>query len=516
MSDVGQLNDDVVAAFASGAIFGGKVPKRIYTHAAHVFLIDDRAWKLKRAVRYDYLDFSTVQLRHDALAREFALNRRTAPQLYVGLHPITRGSAGDWRIGGTGEALDWVLEMRRFADGDLLSEVAGGGRLTPALAVRVADAIVDFHAIAPPVIAAASATVSRVIAGNAANLLRYPRLLDADDAGALIARQRREAAARAKPLDRRGLSGRVRLCHGDLHLGNIALVDGQPVLFDCLEFSDELATVDVLYDLAFLVMDLLRIGLPTEANMIANRYLDRSPEDEEAWHLFPLFLSLRATVRAHVRAAGGAAKEAQAYLALARAVIEPGAPRVVAIGGRSAVGKSTLARALAGAFGSPPGARVLRSDVLRKRQAAVAPETRLAPTSYTTEASAQVYAALIDAAEQHVRSGDSVILDAAFLRPGERAQAAALAARTGVPFVGIWLDAPVAARLERLAARGPDASDATAELVVRQSRQTVGALGPWHVLDATLPLPMLLAHARRLLSDARTERHGRSNVSPVL
>lgn len=487
---------EVGRVIARYAALGAEEPQRVDTHAAHVFLTPDRAWKIKRPVRYDYLDFSTVDQRREALERELKLNKSIAPALYVGLHPIARSGSGTLEIGGSGEVLEWVLEMRRFADKDLLAAVAMERRLTVPLLLEIADVIAAFHEGAEIVPGHGSERLRRVIDGNAGNLMLH-REIDASQAQDLIEHQRRELARCATLINARARAGRVRFGHGDLHLGNIALFEGKPLLFDRLEFSDELATVDVLYDLAFLVMDLLRAGLADEASMLANRYIDRSPSDEDGWRLFPLFLSLRATVRAHVRAAAGQAAEASAYLDLASEVLQRAAPRLIAIGGRSGSGKSTLARALAGKLGTPPGARVLRSDVLRKRLAGVLPETRLPTVSYTAEASAQVYSTLMAVGEQHLRRDVAVVLDAAFLIEVERREAAALANRTSVPFVGLWLEASQADRMKRLESRGADASDATSEVVTRQSSRSTGDLDGWTMLDAAQPLDRVIAEGKQ-------------------
>lgn len=480
---------------ARHAAVGAREPQRVDTHAAHVFLTRDSAWKIKRPVRYDYLDFSTVELRREALERELTLNKSIAPALYVGVHPIARSGSGTVEIDGSGEVLEWILEMRRFADEDLLAVVAMERRLTAPLILEIADQIAAFHDGAEVVPGDGSERLRRVIDGNAANLMLH-RNIDPGQAHELIAHQRRELARCAPSIDERAQAGRVRFGHGDLHLGNIALFEGKPLLFDRLEFSDELATVDVLYDLAFLVMDLLGAGLPDEASMLANRYVDRSPSDEDGWHLFPLFLSLRATVRAHVRAAAGQADEARAYLDLAGDMLQRAAPRLIAVGGRSGSGKSTLARALAGRVGTPPGARVLRSDVLRKRLAGVPPETRLVSESYTAEASAQVYSTMMAIGEQHLRCDVAVVLDAAFLTEVERREAAALACRASVPFVGLWLEATQASRMKRLESRGADASDATPEVVTRQSSRSTGDLEAWTTVDAAQDVDRVIAQGR--------------------
>ena len=235
-------------------------------------------------------------------------------------------------------------------------------------------------------------------------------------------------AVLAELLDRRRAAGKVRHCHGDLHLRNICLLDGKPTLFDCLEFDEALASIDVLYDLAFLLMDLEHRGLGHFANRVFNRYLDRSEEDD-GLAAMPFFLSLRAAIRAHVtatalehaaHAAAGAkmACDARRYLGLAERFLQPQPCRLVAIGGLSGTGKSTLAAGLAPELGLRPGARVLRSDVTRKLLLGVDPEERLPATAYTRETSARVYDALRRKAAMGLAAGYTVIIDAVALMRG--------------------------------------------------------------------------------------------------
>jgi aminoglycoside phosphotransferase family enzyme/predicted kinase len=489
---------DVLTFLAGDPVFGDGPRQRIDTHAAHVFLAGDRAWKLKRPVRYGYLNFSSPELRGAALNRELELNRRTAPQLYLAVHRITDES-GSLRLDGDGDTVDWLLEMRRFADEALLANVAARGALTPALLQQVADAIVDFHTAAPPAQVGGANQLRTVLEGNVKSLAAYPALLDREVVDELVSAQRLALERHAELLDARARNGRVVRGHGDLHLANIALVDDTPVLFDCLEFSDDLATVDMLYDVAFLVMDLWKAGCEDAANLVANRYCDRSAVDEDGWPLFPLFVSLRATVRAHVRAAAGAADDAQRYLQLARDVLGSCGPRLIAVGGRSGTGKTSLARTLAAPLGSPPGARVLRSDILRKRLAGVAPEVRLSPDSYTREASETVYAATLTLTEQHLCAGDTVIVDAAFLRQDERRDVAALAERVSAPFTGLWLTAEESARMRRVASRTGDASDATPEVAGKQAEQPIDSSQPWTIVDAGRSVGEVAAHARAVM-----------------
>jgi len=302
-------------------------------------------------------------------------------------------------------------------------------------------------------------------------------------------------------LDRRAAAGKVRRGHGDLHLRNVCLFEGRPTLFDCLEFSDELASVDVLYDLAFLLMDLEHRGLADFANLVLNRYLDLTGEDD-GLAAMPLFLSLRAAIRAHVTAAGmeraaqpgakpGMGAEARSYLDLSALLLQPGSCRLVAIGGLSGTGKSTLAAALAPSL----GARVLRSDVIRKRLFEVSPETQLPASAYTSQVSRRVYRTLRRMAADVLAAGYSVIVDAVSLKPEERRSFQAIAEAAGVPFAGLWLAAPAKTMDRRLRARRHDASDASPEVLAQQLRQDPGPMD-WVRIDAAAGPEKCLAAAR--------------------
>lgn len=289
--------------------------------------------------------------------------------------------------------------------------------------------------------------------------------------------------------DARAASGFVRRCHGDLHLGNLCLWQGRPVLFDALEFDEALATIDVAYDLAFLLMDLEHRLDRSAANRVLNRYVARTGDADLVGGL-PVFLSMRAMVRAHVEAQSGHAGHVDRYLTAAARYLEPHPPVVIAVGGLPGTGKSTLARALAPALGAAPGALVVRSDEIRKRQHGAAPEKRLPRSAYTEEKSADVFAELARLVGVAARYGHAVIADATFMDLAHRSMVEKAAKRAGVKFVGVWLYAPRETLEQRIAARVGDASDATVAVLRAAAHDDPGP-GGWHAVDASDGAPAL-------------------------
>jgi aminoglycoside phosphotransferase family enzyme/predicted kinase len=442
----------------------------IETHISAVFLAGDRAFKLKKAVNLGFLDFTSLAERHRLLAREIELNAPHAPGLYRCLHPITRGADGGLRLGGSGEAEDWVLEMARLAEGALFDTRT----LDPPMLDALADAVAALHAAAPP--APGDGDLSPVIAQCVAAALEtgLPPRRVAAWAEAVRTRLASDLAERAR-------AGFLRRCHGDLHLGNICLWQGAPTPFDALEFDERLACIDVGYDLAFLLMDLERRHGRAAANRVLNRYLARTGDAGLVAGL-PLWLSLRAMIRAHVEARRGA--EWGSLLGLAEAYLAPAPGCLIAIGGLPGTGKTSLARALAPDLGPAPGALVLRSDEIRKHRAGVPPEQRLPDNAYTAAESEAVFAELTRLAAVARQHGHAVIADAVFLRPAERISVAAV----GGPFLGLWLEAPLDLLRARVAARRGDASDATIAVLEAAAARDPGPIA-WERLDAAHPLP---------------------------
>jgi uncharacterized protein len=291
----------------------------------------------------------------------------------------------------------------------------------------------------------------------------------------------------------------------------VALIDGRPVPFDAIEFSPLIAAGDVFYDLAFLLMDLVERGLSAAANAVFNRYLAETHRatDLDALAALPLFMSLRAAIRANVtvsRAAiaapadrGAAAADARKYFALACRLVRPSPPILVGVGGLSGTGKSMLARSLAPGLDPAPGAVVQRSDVERKAMAGLAESERLPAAAYTAENAARVYAELANKAQRVIAAGHSAIVDAVFARAEERNALHAVALARGVEFRGILLIADIATRVDRIAARRADASDADIAVARAQESYVVGQ-NDWLTLDASSTPQVTLNRARKLLA----------------
>jgi predicted kinase len=264
------------------------------------------------------------------------------------------------------------------------------------------------------------------------------------------------------------------------------MIGGKPVLFDALEFSESFSSIDVLYDLAFMLMDIDRHGLRAEANAVLNRYLEHTG-DYAGLAALPLFMSCRAALRAHISALRKkTAAEADELLKVASQYLQPNPCMLLAIGGFSGSGKTTLANALAPALGTAPGAIVLRTDVIRKRLMGVEETARLGEEGYRPAVSRNVYEILASRCGTSVAAGYVAIADGVFGTDEERAAIEAVARRCNVPFLGVWLQAPADVLKRRVETRHGDASDATAEVIERQL-ETIVPPENWHIMPVGSP-----------------------------
>lgn len=489
-----ESSSQVVDFLTQSLAKGQQSVETIRTHISEVFLGGGRALKLKRAVRFPYLDFSSPERRLAMCQAEFDLNRRTAPSLYVGVHRVTREPDGSLAFDGQGPLVDAVVEMHRFPEESLFDDMARTGRLTSDLIADLAHRIADFHAKAEVSLRHGGAAAMAALIDMNDKALRASPLAKDSEVNYLADRFRRALQQHGALLDARRAAGKVRRCHGDLTLRNICLFDGVPTPFDCIEFDEALANIDVLYDLAFVLMDLWHRELRDLANLLFNRYLDEADETDGIG-LLPFLMAVRATIRAHVSATqaeetageerASKLSEARAYFDLAGSLLGEAQAALLAVGGLSGSGKSTVAASLAPWFGSAPGARVLSSDRIRKRLHGVSAMIRLPAAAYAPTVSKQVYATLRQEAGRVLATGHCAIVDAVFDRARERTAVEAVAHGLDRPFLGVWLQAPTATLAARIEKRLHDPSDATVEVLAAQAKRGCGPI-TWQRIDARL------------------------------
>ena len=458
----------------------------LQTHASCILLAGDCAYKIKKPVNLGFLDFSTLEARRRYCEEELRLNRRTAPALYLEVLPIV-GSVAHPVIGGSGAPIEYALRMRRFEQDHLLDQMARRGALTPQHIDALARGIAAFHAgIERAGRRQNFGSAQQVLAPALQNFEQILPLAHTKADTALLARLRdwteREHAALAAVFDARKRAGWVRECHGDLHLGNIALIDGVPTAFDGIEFSAQLRWSDVMSDIAFLVMDLVDHGLPRLAFRFLNAYLE-SGGDYAGVQVLRFYLVYRALVRAKAsclrahqpglsaRTRNETLREFRRHLALAERLATRAHAAMLLMQGPAGSGKTTLSQQLLEAL----GAVRLRSDVERKRLFGFAPGARSGsgPDTglYTPQASARTYARLAELAGAVLASGYPLIVDAAFLRRAERERFAAIARAAEAHFLIAACGAAAETLRARVAAReraAEDASEAGLAVLARQ------------------------------------------------
>jgi len=506
----------IIAALGDPTSYSPTVDRvdRLDTHGALIFLAGTRAYKLKRAIKLPYMDFSTLSKREAACRNEIARNMGAASEIYIGVEPVHLNSDGIVQIGGSAPPHDWVVVMNRFAQDELLDNIAIANKLDKAHMPALATTIAHYHSQATVHrngTETGDQIMARVIAQTTQSFDAHSDLIDRNRIDALNTRLHEELHAQSHLLHSRSRAGCVRLCHGDLHLKNIVLSQGRATLFDAIEFDDSIATIDVLYDIAFLLMDLWHRDLRAHANCCFNTYVARAMETEHLDGLaaLPLFLATRAAVRAmiaidrlavaSVETGDEARQEIAEYFTLAETFLDRQKPTLIAVGGLSGTGKTTLAAALAPNITGPLGALHLRSDVERKLMAGIDPQQPLDAASYTQEQSQKVYRRLAERAATALKAGQSVIVDAVFLEPDHRHAIEQIAIQHGRLFCGLWLEAQVGQLIQRVTNRHDDASDADASVVLKQLPKSSNPT-TWNRIQTGVAPEVVLEHAAHLLN----------------
>ena len=483
---IGENATRLVAALCNPAPYPHPVKRveLVETHISWVLLTGTYAYKIKKPVNLGFLDFTTLAARRHFCAEELRLNRRLAPEIYLDVVPIS-GTAQSPAVGGSGPAIEYAVKMREFAQSALLDAALLRGALGAAAIEQRARTLADFHARLAPRTTVADHDAD-ALAPARDNFEQMLPLLYAPPEIAALKNIRgwslREYYAHAGQFKQRCADGYVRECHGDLHLGNIALIDGTAVPFDCIEFSPALRCMDVMSEVAFLMMDLEAHAHRDLAYAFLNAYLEASG-DYDGVALLPFYFVYRAVVRAKVyliRAAQAgtppaqrqhARDEYQRYIGLAAA--HTGMPRgaIIIAHGLSGSGKTTLTQSLAAAL----GAVRIRSDLERKRLHGLPALAHTAAATgtgiYAGDATARTYERLLRHARGIAATGMPVIVDATFLQHAQRAAFHALARELDVPFAIVSVIAAheaLLARVEARAARGNDASEATVAVLEAQ------------------------------------------------
>ncbi len=481
---------EVVRWLGDPETHGGCAVTRIDTPISHVFIAGPRTYKLKRAVTRNFVDYATLAKRKALCEREVEVNIAHAPRIYKGVLAIMRTICGFQFGAADGEAVDYVVEMATFDSDQAFDRLAEAGALDIIQMRQLADLIARMHAVALIVANGGGAgIVGQTLAQVAEAIVEAPAGDElVSEVKAWRAAAETALAVHAPLMDVRRRHGFIRRCHGDLHLGNLCLFEGVPTPFDAIEFSEEIASVDVLYDLAFAVMDLLHRGLRLHANVLVSRYLNIT-RDYSGVALMPLFVSLRAAVRAMVAASKEDAelgrREALERLEFATRVLGPGPrPQLIAIGGLSGSGKSTVAQSIAPELPGLCGGLAIRSDVCRKRLFSAAPEEPLPLEAYAPEVSARVYSIMQKDAARALHAGVSVILDATFIDGEEGHRLERIAGSAGASFTGLWLSLDLDVLQARIERRGSDASDATPAVAAAQWAR-VQVDPAWTEIDAS-------------------------------
>lgn len=470
---IAESQADIITALSNPKNYAYKV-KSVEVRQSHIailFLAGDKVYKLKRAVLYPEADLSTREKRRLACVHEMKRSAIYAPNLVEKIESVRRLSSGKIVIGGAeGEEIDTILVMKRIPDKYLLNHLLPSSKFDRFEAMDLAEKLADLHKKAKILKNKwGTDTIKRLILENESVLSCFcPDIFEKKKLEDLTRHSLQALAQNSRLIRLRQKSGAVRKCHGDLLLSNIAWTGDEFIFFSPIEYNENLCCIDTLYDLADVLMDLEAIGERHLTNILFNHYMAHM-NDIGGFPLLPLYQAIRAARRAAVCAKKSTLmhgwdrrriiREARHYFDLAQHFISGKNPVLVACGGLSGSGKSRIARELGVFFDPSPGAVILRDDIIKKQMMGLAP-TQTLDKQYDTPAFEEVvYDVLRQQARTALSVGSCVILDALFYNPAERQAAENLAQSEHVPFIGLWMDAPVTTREERIKTRLRNPSD---------------------------------------------------------
>ena len=510
----------VIAALSTPEAYGFKSSHKIFvkeTNISDIFLTGEKAYKLKRGVKYPYVDYSSPEKRLAACRRELEICERFTPGFCIGVEEVVADKKGRIFLRSVcsdknAEVVDYLLVMHEFEENHLFENMVDKGDLDRFEMMDTAEKIFDLHQKAEVIMSRNPVDIirGRIYENNAMIRCFVPDLFDEEDVDALEKEQLEALENNRELLLKRQADGKIRWCHGDLTLRNLAMWNGQVIPFNPIEFYDDLTQIDTMYDFAFLLVEMESKGQRRLASILLNHYLALSA-DWDGIPVLPLFLSCRAAVNAYVFAQRSSeikdksesmlmANRAFEQLVIAKRFLENKKPILVACGGLSGSGKSRIARESAPFIGNPPGAVIVRDDVLRKNMMNTGLEEKLNTADYTSEMEERVFQKVCEKCRYILASGQSVVADALFHKPEQRRAIEALAREMNVDFKGLWVDAPLEVRIERVTMRKRNPSDVkTAEELKKQLDIDVGEV-TWDKIDTSGDRMTTLTRVRTLLS----------------
>lgn len=492
------------------------------THISHVFFAGDLVYKIKKNVRYSFVDYSTLARRQFFLQQELLLNRRLAPSVYLGILPVSRDAFG-WQLGGDARPIEYALVMRRLPSRRMLDYLIDRRQVTAAMMDDLADLLFTFHNEAAATRRIRDrghpARIRKVWENNLGDLAPFVgRAVDARTLAAVGAFGRGFLDEHFESMLERARAGRTREVHGDLHCEHVCFAPEGIQIFDCVEFSYNLRCLDVASEIAFLTMDLQARGAASHARRFLDRYLARA-QDPEIVQLLPFYQCYRALVRGKVYALlfQDQAEQASRYFDLAYSYTwERCKPFVVIVAGLTGTGKSTLARAL----GRRLGAAVISSDLTRKRLAGDRARSGPAPYEhgiYTGAMTARAYRKIIDEAEKRLAAGEGVVLDATFQKAAHRRAVLEAAARRGASVALVYCHARASVTQKRLARRAleqRDVSDGNWDVYLKQKErfEPITESAPRLAVDTEAPVAVVCEAVERFLRETFSTRPSGASI----